>query len=36
MRVRKSFERPEGKKTARLIVIASEGKETEKIYFNAV
>lgn len=36
MRIRKSFERPEGKKTARLIVIASEGKETEKIYFNAV
>jgi len=36
MRRRKSFERPEGKKTARLIVIASEGKETEKIYFNAV
>lgn len=36
MRVRKSFERPESLKTARLIVIASEGKETEKIYFNAI
>lgn len=36
MRVRHSFERPEGKKSARLIVVASEGKETEKIYFNAV
>lgn len=36
MRIRHSFERPEGKKSARLIVVASEGKETEKIYFNAV
>jgi hypothetical protein len=36
MRIRRSFERPEGKKSARLIIIACEGKETEKIYFNAV
>lgn len=36
MRVRRSFERPEGKKSARLIVVACEGKMTEKIYFNAV
>lgn len=36
MRVRRSFQRPEGKKTARLIVVASEGKDTERIYFEAV
>ena len=36
MRVRRSFERPEGKKSAKLIVIASEGVGTETIYFNAV
>lgn len=33
MRVRRNFERPEGKKSARLVVIAAEGKETENIYF---
>jgi hypothetical protein len=36
MRQRKSFERPEGKKSARLVVIASEGRFTESIYFEAV
>lgn len=36
MRVRRSFERSEGEKSARLIVIASEGVGTETIYFNAV
>ena len=36
MRIRKTFTRPEGKKSARLIVIASEGKDTESIYFDAV
>jgi uncharacterized protein YqeY len=35
MRVRRNFERPEGKKSARLVVIAAEGKETENIYFEA-
>lgn len=33
MRNRKSFERPEGVRSSRLVVIASEGKETENIYF---
>lgn len=33
MRKRKSFERPEGVKSGRLVVIAAEGKETENIYF---
>jgi len=36
MRVRRNFERPEGKKSARLVVIAAEGKETENIYFEAM
>lgn len=36
MRVRRSFERSEGEKTAKLIVIASEGKETERIYFESI
>ena len=36
MRIRKSFKRPEGKKTARLLVIASEGRKTEQIYFEAL
>ena len=36
MRQRKSFVRPEGKKSARLVVIASEGSDTEPIYFEAV
>ena len=33
MRKRKSFERPEGVRSGRLVVIAAEGKETENIYF---
>ncbi len=36
MRIRKDFERPEGKKSARLVVIAAEGKDTERIYFEAM
>lgn len=36
MRIRKEFERPEGKKSARLVIIAAEGKETENIYFEAM
>lgn len=36
MRQRRDFERPEGKKSARLVVIAAEGKETENIYFEAM
>lgn len=33
MRKRKSFERQEGIKSGRLVVIAAEGKDTENIYF---
>jgi hypothetical protein len=33
MRERREFTRPEGKKSSRLVVIAAEGRETEKIYF---
>ena len=36
MRVRKDFERLEGVRSPRLIVIAAEGKDTENIYFEAV
>ena len=36
MRVRKDFARPEGNKSARLVVIAAEGRETENIYFEAL
>lgn len=36
MRTRRSFERPEGIRSARLIVIASEGRKTESIYFEAL
>ncbi len=32
-RIRRPFERPEGKKEAKLIVIATEGRKTERIYF---
>ena len=35
MRQRRDFERPEGLKSARLIVIAAEGRKTENIYFEA-
>ena len=36
MRQRRDFERPEGLKSARLIVIAAEGRKTENIYFEAM
>lgn len=36
MRQRRNFERPEGVKSARLIVIAAEGRNTENIYFEAM
>lgn len=36
MRQRRDFERPEGLKSARLIVIAAEGRNTENIYFEAM
>ncbi|MFP4018896.1 MAG: RloB family protein [Bacteroidota bacterium] len=35
-RIKRSFERPEGKKEARLIIIAAEGRNTERIYFEAL
>lgn len=36
MRIRKDFTRLEGNKSARLVVIAAEGYETENIYFEAM
>lgn len=36
MRKRKDFERPEGIKSARLVVIAAEGRNTENIYFESM
>ncbi|TCO90002.1 RloB-like protein [Bacteroides heparinolyticus] len=36
MRKRKDFERPEGIKSARLVVIAAEGRNSENIYFEAM
>ncbi len=36
MRQRKKFTRREGDKSARLVVIAAEGRETENIYFEAM
>lgn len=36
MRKRKDFVRLEGVRSARLVVIAGEGRYTESIYFNAV
>ena len=36
MRQRKDFTRLEGKKSARLVIIATEGTDTEPIYFEAV
>ena len=36
MRTRKNFTRLEGQKSAKLIVIAAEGYETENIYFEAM
>jgi len=35
-RIRKPFIREEGKKNARIIIIATEGRETERIYFEAL
>lgn len=32
-RVKRKFERPENKRSAKLIVIATEGRKTERIYF---
>lgn len=36
MRKRKDFVRPEGFRSARLVVIAAEGRNTENIYFEAM
>lgn len=36
MRQRKDFTRSEGKKSARLVIIATEGTDTEPVYFEAV
>ena len=36
MRQRRDFKRLEGVKSARLIVIAAEGRDTENIYFEAM
>ena len=36
MRQRKDFQRIEGVKSSRLIVIAAEGRATENIYFEAM
>ena len=36
MRKRKDFKRREGDKSARLIVIAAEGRDTENIYFDSM
>ena len=36
MRVRKEFKRREGIKSARLVVIAAEGRSTENIYFESM
>lgn len=35
-RIRKPFERPENKHDARLIIIATEGRKTERIYFEGL
>ena len=35
-RVRRDFVRPESKRSAKLIVIATEGRKTERIYFEAL
>ncbi|NBC24972.1 MAG: RloB domain-containing protein [Bacteroidetes bacterium] len=35
-RVKRDFKRPENKRSAKLIVIATEGRETERIYFEAL
>jgi hypothetical protein len=33
MREHREFKRSEGKKSSRLVVIAAEGRDTERIYF---
>lgn len=35
-RVKRTFERPENKRDAKLIVIAAEGRKTERIYFEGL
>ena len=35
-RVKRNFKRPENKRSAKLIVIATEGRKTERIYFEAL
>jgi len=36
MRERKAFTRPSGKRSARLVIIATEGAKTEKTYFEGL
>ena len=35
-RIKRNFKRPESKRSAKLIVIATEGRKTERIYFEAL
>lgn len=35
-RIKRDFKRPENKRSAKLIVIATEGRKTERIYFEAL
>ncbi|UII20733.1 RloB family protein [Fulvivirga ligni] len=35
-RIKREFKRPENKRSAKLIVIATEGRKTERIYFEAL
>lgn len=35
-RIKRDFERPENKRSAKLFVIATEGRKTERIYFDAL
>lgn len=35
-RIKRTFERPENKRSAKLIVIATEGRKTERIYFEGL
>lgn len=35
-RVKRNFKRPENKRSAKLIIIATEGRKTERIYFEAL
>ncbi len=36
MRIKRNFKRPEGNRDAKLIVIATEGRHTERIYFEGL